>query len=728
MTPEEIQAIFEAYNDAIKTGAPVTKDLADSMKDAQKGVKGYAAAQANAVKALGTAVSDTVKQLYRGEQGAKGMADSVETVTTALTTLSFLVGGPLIKAISLITMGLFKFGKVAAEQSDQLFKAYQDLAKVGAGGAEGMKGVFTNMQKFGYGLEELDKMTSLIKENSQALSTFGGTVSSGAKGFAEGMSAIQRGDIGRQLQRMGYTVDDINKYGAGYIKQQQMLGLSQTAIQKNLAQGTVAYTMELDKLARITGDTREAQEAKIQEAMAEDTFAATMDELREQAAAGDASAEAQLKKLTILNQTLTGEARQEFIKAIGGDVSAAQKLMMTAPNAYRQMLDASSSASDVMGTLTKESKETAKSMRGLYQLGAAGDTFLKYNEIQTRGAKFGEKNLDEQMALAEAEQTVTDQATKDAADMRINQQQARDSLQSFVNIGVKPATGFLEKFSSAVSGATRLLPGTPGGPTGQRMGGGGPASTNSALEGLNKPVKPATGPAQQPTGPAQQPTGPVKPATGTQKEFLDSMYKNLLDEAKKQGVKNPEVIAKLGTAQSALETGYGKHTAGGNNYFGIKARPGEGGASQQTQEFVNGKMVTVNDKFRKYGSMQESASDYVKFLQENKRYKGVLGAGTLDEAISAQSKTGYATDPMYGSKLSGIAGKIGPTQQYQATNIDPVSAMAKDSAAAGANAGNTSTTDGQMSIWTRISDSLDQLNRHSRDQVDVSKKIYQASA
>jgi hypothetical protein len=714
MTPEEIQGIFEAYNDAIKTGAPVTKELADAMKDAQKGIKGYAAAQANAVKALGTAVSDTVKQLYRGEQGAKGMADSVETVTTALTTLSFLVGGPLIKAISLITMGLFKFGKVAAEQSDQLFKTYQDLAKIGAGGAEGMKGVFDNMQKFGYGLEELDKMTSLIKENSQALSTFGGTVLSGAKGFSDAMAPIQRGDVGRRLQQMGYTVDDINKYGAGYIKQQQMLGLSQATIQKNLTQGTVQYTMELDKLARITGDTREAQEAKIQEAMAEDTFAATMDELREQAAAGDASAEARLKKLNILNQTLTGEARQEFIKAIGGDVSAAQKLMMTAPNAYRQMLDASSSAGDVMSTLNKESKETGKAMRGLYQLGAAGDTFLRYNEIQTRAAKFGDKNLDEQMAMAEAEQTVTNQATKDAADMRISQQQARDSLQSFVNIGVNPATAALNKLSGAAAGATRILPGTPGGPTGQRMGGGGPASLNSALEGFNKP--------------AQQPTGPVKPATGTQKEFLDSMYKNLLDEAKKQGVKNPEVIAKLGTAQSALETGYGKHTAGGNNYFGIKARPGEGGSGVATQEFINGKMVTVNDKFRKYGSMQESAADYVKFLQENKRYKGVLGAGTLDEAIAAQSKTGYATDPMYGSKLSGIAGKIGPTQQYQASKIDPVTAMAKDSAAASASTSNTSTSDDQMSIWSRISDTLDQLNRNSRDQVDVSKKIYQASA
>ena len=714
MTPEEIQAIFEAYNDAIKTGAPVTKELADSMKDAQKGIRGYAAAQANAVKALGTAVSDTVKQLYRGEQGAKGMADSVETVTTALTTLSFLVGGPLVKAISLITMGLFKFGKVAAEQSDQLFKTYQDLAKIGAGGAEGMKGVFDNMQKFGYGLEELDKMTSLIKENSQALSTFGGTVLSGAKGFSDAMAPIQRGDVGRRLQQMGYTVDDINKYGAGYIKQQQMLGLSQTAIQKNLTQGTISYTMELDKLARITGDTREAQEAKIQEAMAEDTFAATMDELREQAAAGDASAEAQLKKLNILNQTLTGEARQEFIKAIGGDVSAAQKLMMTAPNAYRQMLDAGSSAGDVMSTLNKESKETGKAMRGLYQLGAAGDTFLRYNEIQQRSAKFGEKNLDEQMAMADAEQTVTDQTTKNAADMRISQQQARDSLQSFVNIGVNPATAALNKLSGAAAGATRILPGTPGGPTGQRMGGGGPASINSALEGFNKPA---------------QPTGPVKPATGTQKEFLDSMYKNLLDEAKKQGVKNPEVIAKLGTAQSALETGYGKHTAGGNNYFGIKARPGEGGAGVATQEFINGKMVTVNDKFRKYGSMQESAADYVKFLQENKRYKGVLGAGTLEEAISAQSKTGYATDPMYGSKLTGIAGKIGgPTDTYRAGNIDPVAAMTKESAETAAANRATSTGDDQMSIWSKISDTLEQLNRNSRDQVDVSNKIYKATA
>ena len=625
------------------------------------------------------------------------MASSIESVTTALTALSFLVGGPLIKAISLITMGLFKFGKVASEQSDQLFKTYQELAKTGAGAADGMKGVFQNMQKFGYGLEQLDQMTSLIKENSEALSTFGGTVLSGTKAFAGSMAEIQRSDIGRQLQRMGYTVDDINKYGAGYIKQQQMLGRSQTDIQKNLSDGTAKYAMELDKLARITGDTREAQEAKIAEARSEDTFAATMDELREQAAAGDASAEARMKKLNILNQTLTGEARQEFIKAIGGDVAAAQKLMMTAPKAYQMMLDSSSSAGDVMKTLVSEEKNTRTAFRGLYKLGAAGDTFFHYSEQQKRAAKFGDENLDQQMANAEAEQTVTDQTTKNAADMRINQQQARDALQSFVNIGVGPATAALKGFSGAVSGVAKIAPGTVQGPG--PMGGRG--------------SKPTSG----------------SPASQSQKEFLDSMYKNLLDEAKKQGVKNPEVIAKLGTAQSALETGYGKHTAGSNNYFGIKARPGEGGRGVATQEFINGKMVTVNDKFRKYNNMQESAADYVKFLNENNRYKGVLGAGNLNEAISAQAQTGYATDPTYGSKLAGIANKIsGPTGGYNSkmSGVQPDSTLPSKEIAVANQSNNRSGSSDE--IQASIADKLDRLNRNMEDVASNTKKTAQHAA
>jgi flagellum-specific peptidoglycan hydrolase FlgJ len=145
-------------------------------------------------------------------------------------------------------------------------------------------------------------------------------------------------------------------------------------------------------------------------------------------------------------------------------------------------------------------------------------------------------------------------------------------------------------------------------------------------------------------------TGSGKPFTGGNKEFYDTMYNTLLESARKQGVENPEAIARLGAAQSALETGYGKK-APGNNYFGIK---GGGGPTLATEEVIDGKRVKTRASFRQYGSMQESADDYIRFLIENPRYKAVLSAKNAEEAIAAQARTGYATDPDYGKKLSDI--------------------------------------------------------------------------
>lgn len=166
----------------------------------------------------------------------------------------------------------------------------------------------------------------------------------------------------------------------------------------------------------------------------------------------------------------------------------------------------------------------------------------------------------------------------------------------------------------------------------------------------------------------------TKPAAKERKEFYDKMYEVLLTEAKKAKLENPESVAHLGASQSSLETGYGKSLAGGNNYFGIKAKAGQKSSSVSTQEFVNGKMVTVNDSFRKYNddSGKESAADYIKFLQENARYKKVLAAKTKEEAIREQAKTGYATDPAYGTKLESISKSMAQPAGPQA----PVTAQA----------------------------------------------------
>lgn len=173
---------------------------------------------------------------------------------------------------------------------------------------------------------------------------------------------------------------------------------------------------------------------------------------------------------------------------------------------------------------------------------------------------------------------------------------------------------------------------------------------------LPKLISEGIGPAQErqetPTqGETPQRFTPPKSA----KEFYQTMYTKIKNTAEDMGVKNPEAIAHLGAAQSAVETGYGKHVPG-NNFFGIKGA----GSKQTTQEYIPGKgMVTVQDSFRGYASPEASIKDYVNFLQTNSRYKSVLEAPDVSKAIAAQAKTGYATDPEYGKKLNSIYASMG---------------------------------------------------------------------
>lgn len=118
------------------------------------------------------------------------------------------------------------------------------------------------------------------------------------------------------------------------------------------------------------------------------------------------------------------------------------------------------------------------------------------------------------------------------------------------------------------------------------------------------------------------------------------------------------VSAKALVAQAALETGWGRHTGGANNLFGIKATGGWRGASARcaTQEFSGGAMRRETAAFRSYDSVGDSFADYVRLLKSNPRYAKALEAGTDHVRFAhALQKAGYATDPAYGAKIASIA-------------------------------------------------------------------------
>lgn len=140
--------------------------------------------------------------------------------------------------------------------------------------------------------------------------------------------------------------------------------------------------------------------------------------------------------------------------------------------------------------------------------------------------------------------------------------------------------------------------------------------------------------------------------TGSRKEFIEQYGSFVHKVTKGTGILPGTLIAQLFLESSS------KGVVGGstlsreaNNYFGIKCAGGWQGPKYyiNTREVLNGKNVTVNACFRKYGSIKDSIIDYLDFLQTNQRYKtaGVFEAKTVKQQAEALKRAGYATAPGY---------------------------------------------------------------------------------
>ncbi len=122
------------------------------------------------------------------------------------------------------------------------------------------------------------------------------------------------------------------------------------------------------------------------------------------------------------------------------------------------------------------------------------------------------------------------------------------------------------------------------------------------------------------------------------------------------------IPARFLLGQAALESGWGKHeirAADGSqsfNLFGIKAGRNWSGPTVQavTTEYVDGVPRKTTQTFRAYGSYADSFKDYATLMQGNRRYAAVLRQSSSAGFAQALQRSGYATDPQYGEKLTRI--------------------------------------------------------------------------
>ena len=120
-----------------------------------------------------------------------------------------------------------------------------------------------------------------------------------------------------------------------------------------------------------------------------------------------------------------------------------------------------------------------------------------------------------------------------------------------------------------------------------------------------------------------------------------SFWQEFYDLGKAAGAKFPELVA----AQAALESGWGEHLSGKNNYFGIKGSPG---TVVTTQEWNGSRYITIKDEFKDFDSSLDCVRHLVtQWYKDYRGYKGVNRADTREEAAELLKQEGYATDPVY---------------------------------------------------------------------------------
>lgn len=126
-------------------------------------------------------------------------------------------------------------------------------------------------------------------------------------------------------------------------------------------------------------------------------------------------------------------------------------------------------------------------------------------------------------------------------------------------------------------------------------------------------------------------------------------------EAAKISRKRWGIPASITLAQWVVESAWGAAMPPeSNNPFGIKALESQPAVESETREVIDGKVVMVTARFRRFASVSEAFELHGQLLSTGSPYRAAMDA-VKDPDRFADALTGvYATDPQYGATLKWV--------------------------------------------------------------------------
>lgn len=267
---------FESFSEEIEKTTTIMEDVGNTLK------KTFTIE--NFGKALGAAAGITTNFVKELATGGDELGDFAQHIP--------IVGGSL--------------GMLTGFLQDSL-DTFRALSDVGAGFGNDLLELRRVAASAGV---PLDMFASLVSQNADSMALLGGTTSQGAAVFAKLAKDMRAGDIGRRLLNMGFTTEELTEGLGNYIDLQARLGRVGQMSNAQLVQGSQTYLTELDRLARVTGQSRKA----LQEEMA---------------------AMAQKSNLQALADAIGGEGGDNFLAGM----AAARKLLPGFGDALEDLAD-----------------------------------------------------------------------------------------------------------------------------------------------------------------------------------------------------------------------------------------------------------------------------------------------------------------------------------------------------------------------------------------------------
>lgn len=232
---------------------PVSVDGIDPAPGSQE--KTWTAKLKSGVKigaeALGTAagaVSDFSRAVNDGGDAFENMDTLAEGAVDAISDIA----GSTSRAAEIL-QAVSGAAKILHQTLTQQKQTWQQLSQVGASGAAGLRDIQRQ-----YLASELDikLFSSAVSSTSESLAQFRGTVSQGTDDFAVMLRNLNQGDL--SLRRIGMTPEEITGATSSYLAITASTGQARNMTVAQMTAGAKNYGLQLDMLARLTGESREA--------------------------------------------------------------------------------------------------------------------------------------------------------------------------------------------------------------------------------------------------------------------------------------------------------------------------------------------------------------------------------------------------------------------------------------------------------------------------------------